>query len=135
LLGRSVLEVFPGVEELGLLTVFQRVWRTGRPEHHPTRMYRDNRIWGWRENYVHRLPSGEVVAIYVDVTERKQAEEQLRSYVDERRRWQDVMLDREDRVQELKREVNELCRRAGEAARYPSQEAGPADPGAVSPDS
>ena len=31
------------------------------------------------------------------------------------------MLGREDRIQALKREVNELCRLAGEAARYPSQ--------------
>jgi hypothetical protein len=33
------------------------------------------------------------------------------------------MLDREDHMQELKREVNELARRLGGPARYPSQEA------------
>ena len=59
-----------------------------------------------------------------DITERKRAEDNLRTQLDELRRWQEVMLDREDRVQELKREVNDLCRRAGETARYPSQEAG-----------
>jgi len=41
--------------------------------------------------------------------------------------WQDVMLGREDRIQELKGEVNELCRCLGESARYTSQEAGMAD--------
>lgn len=41
----------------------------------------------------------------------------------ELQRWHEVMLDREDRVQELKREVNELAGRLGEAARYPSQAA------------
>ena len=35
LLGRMVTEVFPGVEEFGLLEVFRRVWRTGKPEFHP----------------------------------------------------------------------------------------------------
>jgi PAS domain S-box-containing protein len=65
--------------------------------------------------------------VFEDITKRKQVEEQLKNQLDELQRWQDVMLDREDRVQELKREINELCRRAGEAAPYPSQEAGPAD--------
>ena len=39
--------------------------------------YRDARTIGWRENYVYKLPSGEIVAVYEDVTERKQAEEAL----------------------------------------------------------
>jgi PAS domain S-box-containing protein len=78
LLGRRVTEVFPGIREFGLLDVFRRVWRTGAPEHHPVSIYRDNRIVGWRENYVYKLPSGEIVALYEDITQRKQAEEVLR---------------------------------------------------------
>jgi PAS domain S-box-containing protein len=77
-LGRRVTEVFSGVREMGLLEVFQRVWRTGQSEHHPVVLYRDERLLGWRENYVYRLPSGEVVAVYDDITERKRAEEALR---------------------------------------------------------
>ncbi len=34
LIGKSVQQVFPGVQALGLFEVFQRVWRTGVPEHH-----------------------------------------------------------------------------------------------------
>ena len=77
LLGKSVLEVFPGVIDFGLFEVFQRVWNTGKPEHFPISFYKDDRIAGWRENYVYKLPSGEIVAVYVDITERKQAEEAL----------------------------------------------------------
>lgn len=62
-----------------------------------------------------------------DVTKRKQAEDKTAEQLDELTRWQDVMMDREDRVQELKREVNDLCRRAGEPARYPSQQRDAAD--------
>ena len=78
LLGRSVLEIFPGVRDFGLFDVFQRVWNTGKSEHFPISFYKDERIVGWRENYVYKLPSGEIVAVYDDVTERMQAEESLR---------------------------------------------------------
>ncbi|NMB77694.1 MAG: PAS domain S-box protein, partial [Methanomicrobiales archaeon] len=73
--GRSILEIFPGVVEFGLFEVLQRVAATGTPEEFPVSMYKDNRISGWRDNFVYRLPSGEVVALYEDVTEKKQAEE------------------------------------------------------------
>ncbi len=73
-IGKSVLEMFPGVKEFGLFEVFQRVWKTGKSERFPVSQYQDERIVGWRDNYVYKLPSGEIVAIYDDVTERKQAE-------------------------------------------------------------
>ncbi|MCX5864736.1 MAG: diguanylate cyclase [Deltaproteobacteria bacterium] len=76
-IGRSLLELFPGAKEFGLLAALQRVWQTGRPEHHPISLYTDNRLTGWRENYLYKLPSGEVVAIFEDVTARKQAENKL----------------------------------------------------------
>src|SRR6056297_847554 len=76
-IGRSVQDAFPGVKDFGLLEVFQRVLKTGKPERFPVSQYRDGRITGWRDNYVYRLPSGELVAVYEDVTLRKQAEEQL----------------------------------------------------------
>lgn|GEM_PF-1103444 len=77
-LGRRVTEVFPGVEEFGLLDVFRRVYATGVPEDHPLSYYEDERQTGWRDNYVYRLPSGEIVAVYEDVTEQKLAEIALR---------------------------------------------------------
>jgi signal transduction histidine kinase len=76
-IGRRVTEAFPGVEEFGLLEVFRRVWQTGKFEHYPLSLYMDQRISSWRENYVYRLPSMEIVAIYEDVTKSKQAEEAL----------------------------------------------------------
>ncbi|MBN2238639.1 MAG: PAS domain S-box protein [Dehalococcoidales bacterium] len=76
-IGRKVTEVFPGIVDFGLLEVFKRVWQTGVPEHHPVSQYQDDRITGWRDNYVYKLPSGEIVAIYDDVTENKKIEEAL----------------------------------------------------------
>ena len=75
-IGRSVLEVFPGVAEFGLFDVFQRVWRTGNAERYPVKEYKDNRIQGWKDNYVYKLPSGEIVAVYSDETRRMKSVEE-----------------------------------------------------------
>lgn len=77
-LGHKVTEVFPGVREFGLLDVFRRVYKTGNSEIHPVCFYQDERISGWRENYVTRLSTGEIVSVYQDLTQQKQAEEALR---------------------------------------------------------
>ena len=69
ILGKAVRQVFPGVENFGLFPVLQEVWKTGMPQHHPASLYRDNRFSMWAENYVYKLSSGEIVAIYDDKTE------------------------------------------------------------------
>ena len=78
IIGRRVTEVFPGVEEFGLLEVLRQVWKTGSARNHPITFYKDQKITGWRENYIYKLPSGEVVALYDDITERKRAEERIK---------------------------------------------------------
>lgn len=78
LLGRNVVDVFPGISELGLLEVFRRVWHTGKNEHLPVSFYQDGKVSGWKENYVYKLANGEIVAIYNDVTKEKQIEEKLK---------------------------------------------------------
>ena len=75
--GKRVSQVFPGIRDLGLPAVFQRVWRTGKAEQFGPALYRDARIRLWVENSVFRLPSGEMVAVFSDLTERRQAEEAL----------------------------------------------------------
>lgn len=76
IIDKKVTDIFPEVKEFGLFDVLKRVWQTGKPEQHPIAHYKDNRIDGWRENYVSKLSSGEIVAIYNDVTKLKQAEEE-----------------------------------------------------------
>ena len=53
--------------------------------------------------------------------ERCRSEVRIRDQLNELLRWQNAMLNREDRVQQLKVEVNELLQRLGESIRYPSQ--------------
>ncbi|MCX5971674.1 MAG: PAS domain S-box protein [Coprothermobacterota bacterium] len=78
LIGKSIFEVRPGIEQFGLIEVFRQVWQTGKPAYHPVTFYQDNKLSGWYENFVYKLPSGEIVAVFEDITERKQAEEALR---------------------------------------------------------
>jgi PAS domain S-box-containing protein len=77
-IGQSVLKIFPGVKDIGLFDVFHNVWKTGQPMYHPMAQYIDDRVSHWIENSVFKLPSGEIVAVYSNETERKLAEEALR---------------------------------------------------------
>jgi len=54
--------------------------------------------------------------------EQKHAEEKVQQKIRELQQWYEATLGREDRVQELKREVNALAHRLGEAVRYASVE-------------
>jgi|GEM_PF-1847921 len=75
--GRRLTEAFPGMEQFGLLDVLRRVWKTGRSESFPLHYYQDGRISGWRDNFVYRRHSGEVVAVYNDVTAQMHMKEEL----------------------------------------------------------
>jgi len=61
--------------------------------------------------------------IATDITDRKQAEAQLVEQLEELQRWHATMLSREERVQELKQEINRLRVEAGKPIRFASVEA------------
>ncbi|WP_200346697.1 PAS domain S-box protein [Halochromatium glycolicum] len=75
LIGRRVTACFPAVEEMGLLAVLRQVAGTGEPAEQPLAHYDDASLKVWRESTVFRLSSGEVVSVYNDLTEIKQAQE------------------------------------------------------------
>jgi len=76
-INKNVITVFPGIRKFGILEVLRRVWKTGRPERFPFAFYKDKRIAGWRDNHVYKLPTGEIVAVYDDVTQKKIAEQKI----------------------------------------------------------
>ncbi|MFP4084325.1 MAG: PAS domain S-box protein [Desulfonatronovibrio sp.] len=69
-LGRGLLELFPNMDKAGLFAALKRVWKTGISEQLPPFYYQDEVREGWRENRIYRVPSGEIVAIFDDVTQR-----------------------------------------------------------------
>src|SRR5260221_4790826 len=58
------------------------------------------------------------VAIRADITERKQADEKVHEQLEELLRWQAVTVGREERMLELKAEVNQLLAAQGQPARH-----------------
>lgn len=76
----------------------------------------------WSVSPGHEKTLSRVLCSLTDITEKKRAEEKIRRQLLELQTWQNMILDREDRVQELKREVNEQLERLGDPIRYPSQQ-------------
>ena len=73
-LGESFAQSFPRAEESGLLEVLRRVRETGQSESYSLAVEDEGRLDFYVNNYVYRLPAGEVVVVYEDVTEEKRAQ-------------------------------------------------------------
>lgn len=76
-LGKPLGEARPGVDAFGIIAIFRKVWQTGESIHYPAKVYVEGAEHRWFENTVFKLPTGEIVAVYDDVTEIKQAQEEL----------------------------------------------------------
>ncbi len=74
LVGRRVTEVFPGVVAAGMLEAFTRVWRSGQPVVLPPTIFEDGDRQRWLQSHVYRIPSGEIVHVYDDVTRLRETE-------------------------------------------------------------
>jgi DNA-binding response OmpR family regulator len=61
------------------------------------------------------------VALKAEIAERIRAEKELKSQLKELQRWYEATLDREDRLLELKNEVNDLLKDAGMPIKYGGQ--------------
>jgi len=77
--GKSWLEACPHYKDTAIQESLRRVARTGLSESGSLTFMEGDEIMGWRDYYAYRLPSGEIVAIFDDVTERKRAEREQRA--------------------------------------------------------
>jgi PAS domain S-box-containing protein len=88
-LGKSLKDLRPEIDNYGLIPLLKKVWETGNPEFFPAKVYVDENYSNYYENYTFKLPSGDVVTIYDDVTEKetalgsiKESEEKYRKMFD-----------------------------------------------------
>ena len=75
----TLLSAFPNMNKSALLKALQEVDKTGQDLYLEPFYYKDDKREGWRENYLYKLSTGEIVAIFDDITERKNAEILLRN--------------------------------------------------------
>ncbi|QUH22585.1 PAS domain S-box protein [Methanobacterium alkalithermotolerans] len=83
-IGKSLYDLRPNIDEYGLIGVFKKVWGSGEAVYFPEKIYVDENYSNWYENYVFKAPTGEVVAIYNDVTEKKRAELEIKKSLKEK---------------------------------------------------
>jgi PAS domain S-box-containing protein len=76
---KTFFETLPSYKESDVLERFRRVWQTGNPENGSVTFNEGEEITGWRDYYVYRLPSKEIVAIFDDVTEKKVREREQKA--------------------------------------------------------
>ncbi|MFW9970813.1 MAG: PAS domain-containing protein, partial [Candidatus Odinarchaeota archaeon] len=81
-IGKNLIKIFPNLDEFGFIDALKRVWKTGKPEHFPTALYQDDRIDGWAEMYIYKLPSEKVVAIFEAQTRLIEIEENFNKRVE-----------------------------------------------------
>lgn len=118
LVGLSLSELRPDSRAPAPVAALRKTWQTGQALFLEAVHYQDDRHNFWYESHVFKLPTGEVVWIYRNVTERQQAEAALRENMEEIARMNKVMINREERILELKREVNQLLAAAGQAPKF-----------------
>ena len=78
IVGRNVTELFPDIVRNGLFDALKEVYQNGKPQVFPLAKFNDENIVFWRDNYIYKLPSDEIVVVYSDVTKKKQDEELLK---------------------------------------------------------
>jgi PAS domain S-box-containing protein len=64
--------------------------------------------------------SAKLTGTITDITDQKLAKIKIEEQLEELRRWYEVTLDREGRILELKKEINELLKQSGKEIRYKS---------------
>lgn len=78
IIGHTLLEKFPNMKGGALYTSLKQISQDGTDIHLPAFYYEDENRKGWRENHIYKIASGEIIAIFKDVTDIKEAEEQLK---------------------------------------------------------
>ena len=89
-IGKLVTECFPEVENTAIFKAFQEAWKTGKIQVVPEIEYTDQRFRQWVKNYIYKLPSGNIVAVYEDATKKMDVLERLN---ESEKQYRDIIIN------------------------------------------
>ena len=99
--GNFLCDVFPAVKDFGLFDILVQVYISGEAKRFPLSFYHDNRLSGWRDNFVYRLNNGDVVCVYADKTKEKESEFTLKKQNKELTRALGVIAENQKELKEI----------------------------------
>ena len=67
--GKSLYDLRPNIDDYGLIDIFRKVWQTGEPINYPSKIYIDGKYSNYYENRVFKISENKIVALYNDVTD------------------------------------------------------------------
>lgn|GEM_PF-1289639 len=76
-INQSLLKHFPGAIVHGLFSRLQEIWQNGGDHQNTAGYYSDTNMAGWFQTSIYQLPTGELVLIFNNVTDRIHAEKQV----------------------------------------------------------
>ncbi len=76
ILGKNASEVLPGIKGSELMEIVKSVWESGKHERRTLSIEQPGGLGTWRIYFVARLPTGEIITIFDEVTEKPGAEEE-----------------------------------------------------------
>ncbi len=117
-IGKTINQILPdsGNEVIGHLEALKYNSRSVTFEIYVQELERYFRVIAYEQQH-------EQIALLVEnISQQKKAELELKQRLDELQKWHEITLGREDRLLELKNEVNQLLVKLGQEIRYPSAE-------------
>jgi PAS domain S-box-containing protein len=75
--GKSIRDIYDCSAGKGLFKEMAIVWQTGKPRTLPPLQFDHGKSPQWREYYIYILPTGDIIAIYNDITDRIEAQNQI----------------------------------------------------------
>lgn len=118
LMGRTMMECYPGIEKTDLFAQLTKCMEERVSIHMENEFTYPDGSKGWFLLYLHPVEDG-ILILSTDITERKRAEAALNGKIEEMERLMHLTVEREARMIQLKDMVAQLKKLAPPAVRLP----------------